>query len=92
MLDSRAIKQLLQVSLEAQNPNGFAKAVALPPISATKQGKEPPSHGSQSLTVADVDYGGLITSLLDACAAAESVSLFFVHLPILVLCCWTERH
>lgn len=92
MVDSRAIRQSLQVSLEVQNPNGFAKAVALPPISATKQGKEPTSHSSQSLTVADVDYGGLLTSLLDARAAAESVSIFHVHLPILVLCCWTERY
>lgn len=77
MVDGRAMRQKLGSALDAQDPSAIANALQLPPISKTKQGQEPKSHNPQSLTVNDVDYSGLLTSLLDASAAAESVSYWY---------------
>ena len=79
MVNGQAMKQKLGSALAAQDSNGVAKALQLPPISTTK-GPEPTPINRQSLTVNEVDYGSLLTSLLDACNAAECVS-FHACLP-----------
>lgn len=73
MVDQRAIQERLRSSLTAQDPMGVAKAVSLPPIRSTPSGPPPqPSKQQQSLIIDEVNYGGLLTSLWDAHAAAES--------------------
>ena len=89
MVNGQAMKQKLGSALAAQDSNGVAKALQLPPISTTK-GPEPTPINRQSLTVNEVDYGTLLTSLLDACNAAEcvsfhAVSLFFVAAVVFFL-------
>ena len=79
MVNGQAMKQKLGSALAAQDSNGVARALQLPPISTTK-GPEPTPINRQSLTVNEVDYGSLLTSLLDACNAAECVS-FHACLP-----------
>ena len=73
MVDQRAIQERLRSSLTAQDPMGVAKAVSLPPIRSTPSGPPPlPTKQQQSMVIDDVNYGGLLTVLWDAHAAAES--------------------
>lgn len=73
MVDKRAIQERLRSSLSAQDPNGVANAVRLPPISPAPSGPPPkPSTQRQSLIIDQGDYGGMLTALIDAHAAAES--------------------
>jgi hypothetical protein len=73
MVDVRKKTAKLQSALASQNPNGVAKAMQVPPISIIKKTEEPKTTPPQSLEVNDTDYSGLLTSLLDACEAAETV-------------------
>jgi hypothetical protein len=73
MVDKRAIQEMLRNSLASQDPMGVAKAVSLPPIQPVARGAPPqPTSRQQSLIIEDVNYGGLLVSLWDAHAAAET--------------------
>ena len=74
MVDKRAKQEQLRSAIISQDAYRIAKVFQIPPIAPTQRGTEPRSHSPQSLTINDVDYGPLFTSLLDACAAAETVS------------------
>jgi hypothetical protein len=83
MVNPQAIRQQLQSAATNYDPYGMAAAVALPPISKAKTGKEPKSHSPISLMMGDAEYGGLLVSLLDAHSAAEAVSMsHYFSLPI----------
>jgi hypothetical protein len=74
-------KQALRNALMDQDAFRVAQVFELPPIVVAGSGsagsiKEPRKHNPQSLMVGDTDYGSLLTSLLDATAAAEIVSVF----------------
>lgn len=72
MVDKRAIQQKLYSSLTAQDPNGVAKAVSLPPIQPHSNGTPPATtRDKESLIIDSIDYGGLLTALWDAHVAAE---------------------
>jgi hypothetical protein len=88
MVNPQAIRQQLQSAATNYDPDGMAAAVALPPISTAKTGNEPKSHSPKSLMMGDVDYGGLLVSLLDAHSAAEAVSMSnYFSFPICLF--WT---
>lgn len=73
MVDYRAIQDRLRASLTTQDPTGVAKAISLPPIKSAPTGPPPQSNKQQqSLVINEVNYGGLLTALWDAHAAAES--------------------
>ena len=81
MVDARQKAEQLRLALESQNPNGIAKALRVPPVSLVKTTDKPPPSTSlsqqQSLITSDgTDYTSLLTSLVDVCSAAESVSSF----------------
>jgi hypothetical protein len=73
MVDARKKTAQLHSALVSQNPNAAAKAIRVSPISIIKKTDEAKTYPPQSLEVNDTDYGGLLTSLLDACEAAETV-------------------
>lgn len=73
MVNKRAIEDILRSSLSAQDPNGVARAIALPPIGTKLVGPAPkPTPQLDSFIVDTVNYGGLLSSLIDAHIAAES--------------------
>ena len=79
MVNIRAKKQALENALIGQDALRVANVFELPPIAPTDSSNlpEPRKHNLQSLYVGDNDYGGVLTSLLDATAAAEAVRTFF---------------
>jgi len=78
MVNIRAKKQALENALIDQDAHRVAKVFELPPIVPTDSRNlpEPRKHNLQSLYVGENDYGGLLTFLLDATAAAEAVRKF----------------
>ena len=73
MVSKRALEDALRSSLNAQDPNGVAKAISLPPIAANPVGPVPkPTAPLDSLVISSVNYGGLLAALIDANIAAES--------------------
>lgn len=91
MVDARVKKDQLRSALTSQDPNAVARALVLPPIAPTHQkGTEPKTHNPQSLTVNEIDYGAMLTSLLDACAAAESVSFLSLCSTYIMACQLTD--
>ena len=66
----------LRRALEAQDPKGVADALKLPPVSIIKTTDKPISHQSQDLTIDDTDFP--LKTLLDLCAAAETVRRDFI--------------
>lgn len=73
-MDARAIEQKLGSALTAQDSNAIANVLQLPPIARTKKGQEPKAQNPRPFTINGVDYASVLTSFLDACVAAESVS------------------
>lgn len=78
MVNIRAKKQALENALIGQDALRVANVFELPLIVPADSSNlpEPCKHNLQSLYVGDNDYGGVLTSLLDATAAAEAVRKF----------------
>ena len=82
MVNVRETKQALENALIDQDPHRLAQVFALPVgglLSSTicgggGGGGEPRKHNPQSFMVEGKDCGSLLTSLLNATAAAEVVS------------------
>lgn len=80
MVNDNAIRVALRNALMEQDAYGVADLFQLPSISENSTANQPSrkqqqqQHTPQSLIVDEVDYGGLLASLLDAIAAAEVVS------------------
>ena len=73
MVEIREKTNTLRQALERQDPYGVAKALTVPQVSTIKTTEKPISHPTQSLIVQDTDYSTVLTTLLDLCAAAETV-------------------
>ncbi|KAG7349861.1 PCI domain containing protein [Nitzschia inconspicua] len=72
MVNIQAKTRALQEALVNQNATQVATALELPPIVIPSSSSSMPTkHKQQSLIIGDVDYGSLLTSLLDATAAVE---------------------
>lgn len=73
MVNKRALEEALRSSLSAQDPNGVARTLSLPPLAVKPVGPPPnPNPNPESLIIDTVNYGGILAGLLDAHAAAES--------------------
>lgn len=75
MVNANATKVALRNALMEQDAYRVAELFQLPPITDSSSNSQPSAqHSPSSLVVDDIDYGGLLASLLDATAAAEVVS------------------
>jgi hypothetical protein len=75
MVNADAKRMGLRNALIEQDAYGVAELFELPPITEIAAANQPlRQHTPQSLILDEVDYGGLLASLLDATAAAEVVS------------------
>ena len=83
MVNNGMKRKELSLALQSQDPNAVAKALQIPPINPSKREQEPKIHSVQSLTVDDIDYSSLLTNLLNASEAAESVSVSLLPFKIL---------
>lgn len=72
MVNPQAIRHKLGASLEAQDPQGVAQIVRLPPIASTKRPYQSGAASSMSLEIGGINYTGLLQGLVDAHGAAEA--------------------
>jgi len=72
-VNKRAIESALRLSLNAQDPEGVARALSLPPIASHPTGPAPQATTEPaSLLINSINYGGILSALIDAHTAAES--------------------
>lgn len=77
MVNAQGKSRALRDALMNQNATQVAAAMQLPPIAlSSASSSSSHKHRQQSMVVDDVDYGSMLSSLLDATAAAENVSAF----------------
>eukprot|EP00934_Nitzschia_sp_Nitz4_P006812 Nitzschia sp. Nitz4//scaffold2_size372955//110535//113529//NITZ4_000391-RA/size372955-processed-gene-0.404-mRNA-1//1//CDS//3329546680//6802//frame0 len=70
MSTPRQVRDRLSAALEAQDPQGVAAALSIPPVAQNRSGNNINPSRIGSLVIGDFDYGAMFAALLDAIIAA----------------------
>lgn len=73
-MDRRAMIGKFRQALRSHDPYDLARVLKIPPVSATQQGSPSSTKSSETLQEDGKEWGGILSSWLDATQAALAVS------------------
>jgi hypothetical protein len=76
MANRQKRKASFRSAVQSMDPYRVAAVMALPPVSSSRRGQEPPAAASRqadSMQENGLDWSAVLTAWLDACEAAEAV-------------------